>query len=174
MELLSEICEQDIGLQDGENFSLPYRLHKSARAVLFNAANEIAIMRIAKRGYHKLPGGGLKQRESIREALRREVLEETGHESAILRDIGMIIEYRNQLQLLQISYCFFARTVGPRQKLQLTKNELAKGFEPVWVPLETAIHLLQADTPDSYAGKFIQRREINFLQKAEELAPEVL
>ena len=115
MELLLEIRESDVGLKGTESFTVPYTLRKAARAIIFNTKRDIAFMHVVKEHYHKLPGGGVEEGEDIHIALKREALEEAGSQIEIGKGLGVIIEYRNQIKLLQISYCFVANVVGDIQ-----------------------------------------------------------
>ncbi len=54
--------------------------------VITNAANEVLLIRTAIAGW-ELPGGRVESGEDLHTALRREVLEETGH---VLTEIGCI------------------------------------------------------------------------------------
>ena len=94
MELLAELNDKIIGIEGPE--TAKYKVKKSARAVLFNEENKIAIMYVSKDNYHKLPGGSFEGNEDLNTALAREVLEETGHViKSIENEIGMILEFRN-------------------------------------------------------------------------------
>jgi hypothetical protein len=55
MELLGEINDKILGIDNP--IIEKYSIKKSARAVLFNDENKVAIMYISKDNYHKLPGG---------------------------------------------------------------------------------------------------------------------
>lgn len=164
MELLLEIRESDVGLKNIESFTMPYTLRKAARAIIFNTNGEIAIMHVTKDNYHKLPGGGVEEGEDLFEALKREALEEAGSKIEIEKPLGIIIEYRNEIKRLQISYCYIANVKGDIQNPMFTTEELSGGFELLWVQPEEAIHLLETDKPTSYDGKFIQQRDKKFLK----------
>lgn len=99
MELLRELSERDIGYPPSGKADA-YRLRKAARAVIQNTQDEIALLYVSKHRYHKLPGGGLEPGEEMTEALKREVLEEVGAEIEITSEIGLIIEFRDQLSLV--------------------------------------------------------------------------
>lgn len=165
MELLKEIYNEDI---TGEKISGPisYNLRKAARAIVFNEDDQIAILYVSKHGYHKLPGGGVENSEDIKEALKREAMEEVGVDIFIGEEIGIVIEYRDKFNQLQISYCFFSKVKGTINAPSFTESELMNGFQLKWVTLNEAITLLSTDEPDDYVGKFIKERDLSFLKGA--------
>lgn len=166
MELLLELTEKNIGAEAVESFAFPYQLRKASRAVIFNQTNEVAIMAVTKLNYHKLPGGGVEEEETLHSALKREALEEAGSQIEIGKELGAIIEYRNQSKRLQISYCYLVKLVGKPKDPELTQEETDKGFQLLWLPLDEAIVQLEKDTPDDYEGKFIRLRDLEFLRQA--------
>ncbi|MEA3452779.1 MAG: NUDIX domain-containing protein [Patescibacteria group bacterium] len=169
MELLLEITDKDTNNGEIERFDKPYRLRKAVRGVVINDKNEIALEFVSKHNYHKLPGGGVEDHETIEQALRREVREEAGCEIEIGDAIGIIIEYRNKIDKLQINYCYLAKIRGELSKPQFDKEEIENQFESLWVPIDQAIDFLEQDNPTTYDGKFIVKRDLTLLKKAKEL-----
>lgn len=165
MQLLLEITEKNLGFGSSESFTRPYQLRKAARAVIFNASNQIALLAVTKLNYYKLPGGGVEAGENLTQALAREVLEETGSTIQVEDEIGVIIEYRDRFKILQISYCYRAHLIGQPRDPHFTAEEKANGFELLWLPLPTAIQKLAEDRTTDYEGKFIEKRDLAFLQK---------
>jgi len=68
-----------------------YEERRSVYGVAFNAAGQVLVARA--RGKIVLPGGGVDGGEKRKQALRREVLEETGYSIEIIRKIGRANEY---------------------------------------------------------------------------------
>lgn len=71
MRILFEMDKKDY-IPNGSVFSRP-----SARAIII-IDGKIAMVYSKKYNYYKFPGGGIEDTESMKEALIREVLEETG------------------------------------------------------------------------------------------------
>lgn len=170
MELLNEIYDSDIiETSNGDYFDKTYQIRKATRAVLFNNKNEIAILFVSKDNYYKLPGGGVEKGETLEESLKREIIEEVGCNISQKEDIGIVIEYRNQFEQLQVSYCYLADVKGEIGTPSFTEKELSNGFNLKWVSLDNAIELLQNAKPETYIGKIITKRDLTFLLKAKTL-----
>lgn len=144
MKLLKIITDKDVSEQDVEKDNL--LLRNAVRAVLLNDRNEVAVLYVKSGDYHKIPGGGVKENEGIKEALRRELVEEAGVEDAeIVNEIGEILEYRGDVE--QHSFCYLAKVRGDINKPKFTKKEILNGFSgPIWLPIDRAIELLKKDT----------------------------
>ncbi len=123
-------------------------------------------MFVSKDNYHKLPGGGIESNDNNKEALNREILEETGCIAKVIGDVGIILEYRNKFKQLQISYCYLAKLKKICDKTSFTKKELAQGFEFKWININKALSILKKDKPTTYEGQFIQKRDVVLLSEA--------
>lgn len=108
--------------------------------------NGLYIMQKSSDGEYKIPGGGVEKGENLIDALIREVLEETGltviRES--IKEIGVIQEIRRDsfdanCKYIAHSYFYFCDVEADCQDTQMTANEIAKGYIPVWEELDTII-----------------------------------
>ena len=163
MNILTEVYDKDVGEHGLEVDTSRFRLRQAARALVFDDRERIAFLNVSEKKFHKLPGGGIEEGETIIEALKREVLEEVGCEIEINKGVGIIVEYRNKFKLIQLSYCYLAEVNGKVSEPKLTSKELADGFKVGWMTLENAANRLETDTPLDYEGKFIKRRDLEFL-----------
>lgn len=106
--------------------------------------NKILMVHSKNRDY-KFPGGGIKKDEGYKEALKREVEEETGYIcSEINEQIGIITEkskdrYFNDRIFKMISYYYFAEVSNKRKSQKLDPYEAKLGFKPEWVNIDDAI-----------------------------------
>lgn len=176
MILLKEINDTDIltkttiqTTNEQESILRNYDVRRAARAVVIKPDGEIAIMFAARDNYYKLPGGGIEVGEEISDTLKREILEEVGVEITISAPVGMIIEYRNRHNFLQISYCYLCQTNGAIGKPRFTPIEIEEGFELQWLSIEEALEKLNQSEPEEYGLKYIQVRDTTFLKRAKDL-----
>lgn len=164
MKLLKTIYETDIGLKS-KKLNINYEIREAARVVIFNKKNEVAIIHVANVGFHTLPGGGLKDNEDTKEALKREVLEETGYEIKNVKELGKIISYRNNDKVIQTDFGYIAKTARKIKEPQYSKGEIKDGMVLEWCDLDTAIELLQKEKSSDYTKKYKIFRDLEFLKK---------
>ncbi len=164
MELIREIYDIDIDKNSERIADKFYEIRKASRAVIFNENEKIALLFVSKKHYHKLPGGGVEENESLTGTLIREVLEEVGCKISIEKELGVIVECKNKHEKIQFSYCYICKQVGDLENTSYTENEMSQGFELLWVKIDEAIKILENDIPLDYAGKFIRERDLTFLR----------
>jgi 8-oxo-dGTP pyrophosphatase MutT (NUDIX family) len=169
MQTILTLHESDINSGATDLDPKDFTAREAARAVVVDEQGRVALLKVGKYNYHKLPGGGIEGDEDKLQALQRELLEEIGCTATVTAEIGQIIEYRDQYRLQQTSYCYLAQKFGEQQSLTLTEKELSEGFEMLWADsIEVAIALFKADQPADYGGSFIQRRDLKILETAKE------
>jgi 8-oxo-dGTP diphosphatase len=142
---------------------------EAARGVVFDEKGLLPMLFVSKMNYHKLPGGGIEKGESKIEACKREMLEETGCDIEVDREIGMITEIRSYSDYLdQTSYCYLGRIIK-KGTSNLDQGEIDEGFELVWFTLDEAISAVRNDKPKNEEGKSIQNRDLTFLEEARKI-----
>ena len=146
-----------------------YPVREAARAIVLDAENNVALLRVANKNYYKLPGGGCEGNESLEEALKRECREEVGCEIKITGEIGRVIEHRDMWKIKQESFYYLAEVFGEKGKSAFMPDEIEAGFSVKWLLPSEAIKLLESDKPSDYEGQFIVARELVFLREAEKL-----
>ena len=159
MKLLAEISEATLGT------GTEYILRKSARVILLNATGEMAVQYLATYNFHKLPGGGVEVGETVEVALKREVKEEVGADCLIVRELGVVIEYREKYKLVQISYGYVATVVGELSEPTFEPAEIESGQVNLWLPPTDVISKIRQDTSEKYEALFNQARELAFLEE---------
>jgi ADP-ribose pyrophosphatase YjhB (NUDIX family) len=169
MKLLLTINQHNIEPQTPQKEPANLYERHAARAVLLDNKNQIFLLHVSKHGYHKLPGGGVNNGEELMQTLERELMEEIGCKAKIIAALGSVIEYRHYDDggLKQTSYCYLARQIGEQIEPSLEANELQKGMYGVKATsIDQAITLLVSDKPSTMEGRFIQKRDLAFLNAA--------
>jgi len=161
MKSLKHIEDRPLIDDDSSKFTKRF----AARAVLFDENGLVPMLFVSKYKYHKLPGGGIEKGEGKRMALDREIKEETGCKVDITREVGKITEYRSKFKMFQTSYCYIGK-ITKKGVPNFEKGEMNEGFKLIWVSLSEAILQLYRDRPSNYEGKFIQKRDLRFLEEA--------
>ncbi len=150
------------GVSDSEVAT--YSLRTAVRAVVFDEADNIALLHLTRDSYYKLPGGGVEAGEDFEAALRRECFEEIGCAITDIQPIGYTEEYWQEDTEKQTSHCFTAKLVGEKGTPALTESEQERGFVTIWLPIDEAIKKLETCIPTHWEGDYIPARELVFLQ----------
>lgn len=165
--LLIEITEKNLGIGKQEASSkIPYILRKAARAVVVDSQDQVALIFDPKHNHHKIPGGGVNNGETVRQALKREVKEEAGCAISLIDELGLVIEYRNRIEIIQISYVWLAKVRGKIGHPKFDKDERAEGHQLKWVSLQQAVRLFRNDKPRLYEGHFMWKRDSELIKIA--------
>ena len=104
----------------------------TARSILRNEDGHIALIYSSKFHVYSFPGGKIEEGESIEDALKREILEETGCSCRITRELGYIYENRGTLDYVQKSFYYVTDLVGEQTKADLTETEIENGTTFDW------------------------------------------
>ena len=166
MNFITKITDEDIGeklFQINDNPTT----RKAVRTILLNDSGEIAILHKIKKNEYKLIGGGVENHESLEEALRREVLEESGCEIIILKELGYVEEYRTANNFIQTSYVYVSKVSKNIGKLHLTEQEKEEEAELCWYKPEIALQkivdsykkLSMSKCNNLYGSKIILKRD---------------
>jgi ADP-ribose pyrophosphatase len=158
MQILAEMTERDVFGSEDDPLDCEYSIRRAARGILV-VDGRLALMSVSKKGYHKLPGGGIERGESVEAALLREMREETGMLVRRGKELGVVLEYRRQHKLFHISYYFECEKLEDCPSNELTEKEKAEGFELEWVELGRLSLVLAADRPADYVSSFISKRD---------------
>ncbi len=149
---------------DAQNYDISWNCFRreAVRAIIFKN-NKIALVKSAKEGYYKFPGGGIEPNETHIEALVRETCEETGLLiiPQTVRQLGSIIEkrrsiYDNNEIFEQHSYYYFADIGAESTQGCLDMYEAELGYHLEFIDLETAWKT-NIELGNNYESAFLQR-----------------
>lgn len=164
MKLIKIINPENVS----ENEVKSYRTREACRAVVTDENDKVALLRVSKENYYKLPGGGIEEGEDKIIALYRECQEEIGCNIEIIKEFGFIVEYRKIFNLKQTSHCFLAKVKGYKGVPDFTDSEKEKGFEVVWLSYKEAINVLNESKAVSIEGSsYIVPRDLAFIKEVE-------
>jgi 8-oxo-dGTP diphosphatase len=127
MKVLATIKEQDVNSDAPIVDTSEFSHRRAVRAVVLDKTGQVALLNVSRKGYHKLPGGGIDEGEDMQVALERELLEEIGCKAEIVAEIGKILEYRDEWQQFQESYCYLAKLVGDQKPSEFTEERAYVG-----------------------------------------------
>lgn len=136
-----------------------YHVRLAARGIL-EQNGKIALLNVTNKHYHKLPGGGLENHETVEDAFKREILEETGYTCKILTKRPFLTIERKELKRqFQLSYIFFAKALTQERQVNYTQEELGEGFKLEWVDSNNILDLLKNDRPLDLLDTFVSTRD---------------
>ena len=170
MKCIRVLKDEDFGLESVE-FNNP-RIRYGARGIIIREDGKIAIFNKSNKNEYKLPGGGVDNGEDIKEAFKREALEETGCEIEIIDELGTIEEHKSLDNFKQISYLFVGKVLKDNNKLELTQKEKDEGAKLLWVDKEEGLKLItdcfenlkESKYENLYHSKFIVLRDRYILE----------
>lgn len=167
MKILKEITEENFYPAAPHIESTTFDRRISVRAVMIDENKSVALLRLNAFHAHKLPGGGIDKGEDAMQALERELMEETGCTAEIINELGKVIEYRDQSNLIQESYSYLVRQYNQKGTPSYSENERSQECELIWTKdINEAIQLIKKDVSSNYAGLFIQQRDLTILLAA--------
>jgi len=156
MKLLKRITDKDIcGTIEISN-TIP---RKAVRAILIDDIGQMALLYMGKYDLYTIPGGGVEGDEDLKDALNREILEETGCKCEIIDELGYISESRALDDFTQISNYYIARIVGEKGVPQMTQAEIEEQTQVQWHTPQKALNIILNEKPHVYQEKYIQYRD---------------
>ena len=162
MELIRALTDKAVLGTPGHSSARP-RL--TARAILINPEGKVAVMYSGKYGLYTLPGGGVEPEETLIDALRREMMEETGCRCHRIRPLGYVSENRGYCDYTQVS-CYYVVTTRDRLLApHLTAVEEANKTTVQWYTLEEADRLIREPQHHNRQRKFLQARDVAALDQ---------
>lgn len=166
-------CLFEIDLKDYEGCTKVFR-RPSARAVILKG-DKIALVYATEEKYYKFPGGGIHEDEDKKEALIREVREETGLNviPESIREYGSVLrkqksEKADDTVFEQENYYYSCETEDTQGAQDLDEYEKDAGFMLVYADIDEAIKTNSLFTSDSKADEIMIDRERRVLEMIKE------
>lgn len=166
-------CLFEIDLKDYEGFTKVFR-RPSARAIILKG-DRIALVYATEEKYYKFPGGGIHDDEDKKEALIREVREETGLNviPESIREYGSVLrkqksEKADDTVFEQENYYYLCETDDELGAQDLDEYEKDAGFMLVYADIDEAIRTNSVFKNGSKIDEIMIDRERRVLEMIKE------
>ncbi|MHC0039650.1 NUDIX hydrolase [Pseudoneobacillus sp. C159] len=174
--MLSLLFNNLMGLRNLEDGKV-IRQRNAVRAIIFR--DDRILLLYSNKGDYKFPGGGVDQGETYKDALLREIAEETGFIHCAVKDkVGLVVEsqfdvYDSSAYFQMISHYYLCELTNDEKiAQQLEGYELEQEFTPKWVTLEEAIVANETAMKQAGHNDWVKREiyVLNQLKKTNTLA----
>lgn len=174
MKNIGHINHKSVVNLDVDILNKEFIVRQAVRAVVKRPDKKIAMIYSSKFDTFKIPGGGIENGENLNNALKREVLEETGLSVKINQDIGIVTELRTDFDsfekgLFQISYAYLADFDSDQAEVNYTESELEEGFSWEWIEVHEVMKHMHSSKTNSYNKKFELARDLLILNEVKSI-----
>lgn len=138
---------------------------KTSRAIVINDDGLYAVVYTKKFNLHGLPGGGFEDGESKNDALRREIMEETGCTCDVIEPLGIVLENRCYADYTVLSYYFVVYTHTEKGVPNFTAGEKKLGTSVSWCTFDELNHKIRDTVHETNQRRFLQARDIVALEE---------
>lgn len=156
-KVIGKLTDKTVLGKDGLSTKTP---RKTSRAIVVNDDGLYAVVYAKKFKLHGLPGGGFEKGESEVDALRREIMEETGCACDSIEPLGIVSENRGHANYTVLSYYFVVHTSTKKGMPHYTKGEVWLGTSLKWCTFEEMNHLIRDAVHTTNQRRFLQARDI--------------
>lgn len=139
---------------------------QAVRGLVVTPDEKVLVMTYGKYDFSVLPGGGLEEGETLEQACRREILEETGFQCRWISQLCQIDDYRKNEQLLQIHYGFVAGVSESKLAQNLDEDEKSDKVYLELLTLEELDKRFSSKQPHTEQQKLLRQRDKLILQEA--------
>lgn len=157
MNTIAKLDDKAVLGKDGISVAKP---RYTSRAILRNSKGLYAVMYAERFNLYSLVGGGIDNNETPIEALKREVLEETGCSCDEIDKLGIVSENRYHADYTQISYYFVVTTNGVVKEPDLTADEKQNKTTLEWHTFDELYNLISNPVHKTNQQKFLQARDV--------------
>lgn len=140
-----------------------YNRRWTVRALAYNDEGKIAFLHVqgsdvfGRRNHLETIGGGVENDESLEEALRREIKEETGYDCDIIEEVGVIVDHYNLINVENIE-TYFVVKLKDKGECDPTAKEKELIKDIVCLKEDEALYWLK-NCPRRTVNELVQRRD---------------
>lgn len=142
------------------------RQRQAVRVLVLTPDEKVLVMTYGKYDFSVLPGGGLEEGETLEQACRREILEETGYQCRWISQLCQIEDYRKDEKLLQIHHGFVAGVSESKLAQNLDEDEKSDKVYLELLTLEELDKRFSSQKPHTEQQKLLRQRDKLILQEA--------
>jgi 8-oxo-dGTP pyrophosphatase MutT (NUDIX family) len=157
MNIICTLSDKELLGKEGTSTTPP---RYTSRAIVKRPDGLYALIFTKKFHLYTFPGGGIESGESPLDAVKREILEETGYACTKATELGIICENRAYCNYTQHSYYFFAEANDKYLGSQFTDIEIKNGTSVHWYKLDKVIELINNFKPFTNQQRYLQARDI--------------
>ncbi len=148
---------KEINILGNNRFESHSKIRVGCRAVVIDNCKLLATYEKAGDIWN-LPGGGLKDNETLEDCCVREIEEETGYLVRPINNFLIINEFYEEYKY--VSHYFVCEVIG-KGELKLTEAEQLRGLEPKWIDLKcftkiVSEHQKYADVSEEKRGAYLR------------------
>lgn len=173
MKLIKKVTGID---EDNQEMNNP-DVRIAVRGIVLDDKNRLALLHRTSKNDYKLVGGGVDEGESHEQAFKREVLEESGCEVEIIKELGYVEEHRKRENYKHISYTYIAKVVHDTGFPNFTQKEIEQGCNTCWFSVDEALNRVKNTNNingvvdnsireyNSYNARFVTERETAIIEE---------
>ena len=146
------------------------KIRYAARTVIYdNNDKKIAVLEVKNGVYHKIPGGGVENNETIKDAAVREALEEGACDVQLIAKIGEFeFAIPEPSNVINHSTCFLAKKIKDHTSTSFTEEETSDNFKLLWLTIDEAIELFKNVKSKVSLELKMNNRDLGFIIAAKE------
>ncbi len=172
MKKIATIQEKEV-FPDRENVDVVFEDRNTGKAIVLDADGKIGLVGNKENDFLQLPGGGIDTNEDIEKGVIRECLEEIGCNVEILKEVGIIDDFRPRDKKHCINYCYVVKVLAEKGNSAHTENEASIGMYTAWLTPAETLSRFKQQVVDLENGKvtfyntgFNILRDFKFLDEA--------
>lgn len=144
-------------------------IKNAARTVIYDQNNLFALINVCSGEYFKIPGGGIENNETVKQAAIREALEESGCKIKIIQKIGESEFIDEDKNILHHSVCFLTKKIKQTSSPTFDDWDKSQNMKIIWVDINQAINLFKNAKPQNNFSQKINQRDFKFILQAKEI-----
>lgn len=173
MKVIATFKQEDVFPEKSIDPNVVYEERLTGKVIALDPKGRVVVVGNNENEIFQLPGGGIDDREEIRNGSIRECKEETGYDVEIIGEVGVVTDFRPRDGKKCVSYCFVAQTIGQESDVTHTEDEKSIGMfvrtipvDQLLIKFEEQVRRLRAGQINFYNTGYNILRDYVFLMEA--------